>query len=165
MGLKEVHPPKWADRFLQWYCRPDLIEEIQGDVYEMFYRKSADNKNTAKVQFIWNVLRFFRLKNIKKQKRNHYPSNLSLSMYKSYFISGLRNITRNMTSASINIIGLSIALACGVTVFLWIDSYYNRDKFHEKGDRLYLLMNKMKSADEVENWASITLPSGPGVKG
>ena len=153
MGLKEVHPPKWADRFLQWYCRPDLIEEIQGDVYEMFYRKVPENKKFAKVQFVWNVLRFFRLKNIKKQKRNHYHSNLSLSMYKSYFISGLRNIMRNLTSSSINIVGLSIALACGVTIFLLIDSYYNRDKFHEKGDRLYLLMNKMKSADEVENWA------------
>ena len=164
MGLKQVHPPKWADRFLKWYCRPDLIEEVQGDVYEMFYRKAADNKNTAKVQFIWNVFRFFRLKNIKKQKRNHYPSNFSLSMYKSYFISGLRNITRNLTSASINIIGLSIALACGVTVFLWIDSYYNRDKFHEKGDRLYLLMNKMKSADEIENWGRSPYLLGPALR-
>jgi hypothetical protein len=48
MGLREVHPPKWADRFLQWYCRPDLIEEIQGDVYEMFYRQAVDNKSMAR---------------------------------------------------------------------------------------------------------------------
>ena len=164
MGLKEIHPPKWADRFLQWYCRPDLIEEIQGDVYEMFYRKVADNKKIAKAQFIWNVIRFFRFKNIKKQNRKHYPSNFSLSMYKSYFISGLRNILRNLTSSSINIVGLSIALACGVTIFLLLDSYYNRDKFHEKGDRLYLLMNKMKSADEVKNWGRSPYLLGPALR-
>jgi len=164
MGLRRIHPPKWADRFLEWYCHPDLIEEIQGDIYEMFYRKAARQKNTAKVQFIWNVVRFFRWKNIKKEKRNHYPSNINLSMYKSYFVSALRNITRNLTSSSINIVGLSIALACGVTIFLLIDSYYNRDKFHEKGDRLYLLMNRMKSADEVENWARSPYLLGPSLR-
>jgi putative ABC transport system permease protein len=164
MGVKQVHPPKWASRFLEWYCRPDLIEEIQGDVYEMFYRKVSANENVAKVQFIWNVFRFFRLKNIKKQRTHRYQSNFSLSMYKSYLISGLRNITRNLTSSSINIVGLSIALACGVTIFLLIDSYYNRDKFHEKGDRLYLLMNKMKSADEVENWARSPYLLGPALR-
>ena len=164
MGLKQIHPPKWADRFLQWYCRPDLIEEVQGDVYEMFYRKASDNRNLAKAQFIWNVIRFFRLKNIRRQKRQYYQSNFSLSMYKSYLISGLRNITRNLTSSSINIVGLSIAIACGVTIFLLIDSYYNRDKFHEKGDRLYLLMNRMKSADEVENWARSPYLLGPALR-
>jgi putative ABC transport system permease protein len=164
MGLKNLHPPKWANRFLEWYCRPDLIEEIQGDVYEMFYRKVRENKNFAKAQFIWNVFRFFRLKNIKKQQRNHYASNITLSMYKSYFISGLRNIMRNLTSSSINLVGLSIALACGVTIFLLIDSYYNRDKFHEKGDRLYLLMNKMKSADEVKNWGRSPYLLGPALR-
>lgn len=164
MGVRGAHPPKWADRFLEWYCRPDLIEEIQGDVHEMFYRKASVNKNIAKAQFIWNVLRFFRWKNIKKQKRNHYPSTFNLAMYKSYFISGLRNILRNFTSSSINIVGLSIALACGITIFLLLDSYYNRDRFHEKGDRLYLLMNKMKSADEVENWTRSPYLLGPALK-
>ncbi|HEY5919508.1 MAG TPA: ABC transporter permease, partial [Chryseolinea sp.] len=164
MGLKEIHPPKWADRFLQWYCHPELIEEIQGDVYEMFYRKVSDHKNVAKVQFIWNVLRFFRLKNIKKRKRNFHPSTFNVSMYQSYFVSGLRNILRNLTSSSINIVGLSIALACGVTIFLFLDSYYHRDKFHEKGDRVYLMMNKMKSADEVENWARSPYLFGPALK-
>jgi putative ABC transport system permease protein len=31
-------PPRWADRFLAWYCRHDLLEEIQGDVYELYGR-------------------------------------------------------------------------------------------------------------------------------
>ena len=56
MGLEDIRPPKWADRFLKWYCRPDLIEEMQGDVYEMFYGKAPQNKNLAKAQFIWNVI-------------------------------------------------------------------------------------------------------------
>jgi len=34
--LKEITPPKWADRFFEWYCNPDMQEEIQGDLYESF---------------------------------------------------------------------------------------------------------------------------------
>lgn len=162
--MSRIHPPKWADRFLEWYCHPDVLEEIQGDIHEIFYRKSDKNHRIARFQFVWNVIRFFRLKNIKKRKRNYSSSTLSTAMIKSYFLSGFRNITKNLVPSSINIIGLSIALACGVTIFLLIDSYYNRDTFHEKGDRLYLLMNKMKSADEVENWARSPYLLGPSIK-
>jgi putative ABC transport system permease protein len=36
--MQRPNPPKWADRFLNWYCRPDLLEEIQGDAYELYDR-------------------------------------------------------------------------------------------------------------------------------
>jgi putative ABC transport system permease protein len=54
-----VKPPRWADKFLQWYCRPDLLEEIQGDAYELFERTCKENPRKAKRQFVWNVVRFF----------------------------------------------------------------------------------------------------------
>ncbi len=79
----KISPPKWADKFLQWYCRPDLLEEIQGDAYELFYRTVKESKRKANPHFIWNVLRFFRLKNIKRAKRN-YESNLSAAMLKEH---------------------------------------------------------------------------------
>lgn len=164
MGIKNVQPPRWADRFLEWYCRPEVLEEIQGDIYEIFNRSAQNNRRFASAQYAWNVIRFFRLKNIKKGKSNYSTSSLSAAMFKSYFISGVRNITRNIVPSSINIVGLSIALACAVTIFLMTDSYYHRDTFHEKGDRLYLLMNKMKSADDVENWARSPYLLGPSLK-
>ena len=33
-------PPLWADRFLVWFCRPDLLEDLQGDLYELFEEKA-----------------------------------------------------------------------------------------------------------------------------
>jgi putative ABC transport system permease protein len=145
------HPPRWADRFLEWYCHPALLEDIQGDAYELFFRTSRKNKRVADLQFIWNVFRFFRWKNIRPAQRiNSTPS---LAMLKSYLVTGLRSIFRNLTASSINIVGLSIALASGITVFLLIDSYYHRDTFHEKGDRIYMVMNEMKSGDRLENWS------------
>ena len=87
-------PPKWADRFLQWYCRPELLEEIQGDTHELFYRKAKESKSKAALLFIWNVLRFFRWKNIKRTK-NKYESNTSTSMLQNFFKTAFRNIIKN----------------------------------------------------------------------
>jgi ABC-type antimicrobial peptide transport system permease subunit len=85
-------------------------------------------------------------------------------MLKSYLIVGFRNITRNLVPASVNIIGLSIALACTVSIFIILDSYYNLDGIHKKGDRLYLLMNKVKTGDNTSNWASSPYLFGPSLQ-
>ena len=148
-----LHPPKWADLFLQWYCNPDLLEEIQGDAYELFYRRAKESRRMARLQFVWNVIRFFKWKNIRKKRKATY-SNTSVSMFKSYFITGVRNIGRNLAPSLINVSGLSIALACAVTIFILIDSYYDLDSMHSKGDRIFLLTNKVKGSEEPQHWAN-----------
>lgn len=57
-----ANPPKWADALLRWFCDPDLLEEVQGDLYELhYYRCSHDGRRYADVKFAWEVLRLFRL--------------------------------------------------------------------------------------------------------
>jgi hypothetical protein len=35
---KNDSPPKWAARLLSWYCKPELLEDLQGDLNEYFDR-------------------------------------------------------------------------------------------------------------------------------
>ena len=42
--MKESHPPKWADRFLAWYCDPDLLEEIKVEHRRLLKAKKAKTK-------------------------------------------------------------------------------------------------------------------------
>ena len=35
---KTPQPPKWATWFLHLYCRPDLLEDLEGDLTEIFQR-------------------------------------------------------------------------------------------------------------------------------
>jgi hypothetical protein len=59
-------PPQWADKFLQLYCHPDVIEDIQGDLYELYYyRLMKEGKFWADLKFIWEVVRFFRWGNVR----------------------------------------------------------------------------------------------------
>ncbi|MEO1049334.1 MAG: permease prefix domain 2-containing transporter [Bacteroidota bacterium] len=71
MDQKEEHinPPKWVDRFLEWYCADHLIDEIQGDLHEAYhYRRQQLGKTRANLWFMLDVIRFFRPSSFRKQK-------------------------------------------------------------------------------------------------
>src|SRR6478736_6906666 len=134
---KRPNPPKWPTRFLEWYCRPELLNEIQGDVFELFYREAKVSKRKADWRFAWNVFRFFRWKNISKKRFSIKLS--SIDMLKSYLLSGVRSMLRNATPSVIDIAGLSLAIGCAVSIFILEDSYFNLDAMHEKGNRIALV--------------------------
>lgn len=150
-----ISPPRWADRFLEWYCRPDLLEEIQGDAHELYHRKVKEKKWLADIQFIWNVFRFFRFKNISALKFNT-PG----FMFKSYFIIGLRNALRNGATSFINIFGLAVGIAGAITIFIFADQFFHSDDFQLKRDRIYEITNVVN-----RNNHSMTLSDVPIVLG
>ena len=51
-----------------------------------------------------------------------------------------RNFKRFKTTFFINLIGLSTGLACTLLIYLWVQDELQMDKFHEKDDRLYQVM-------------------------
>lgn len=150
-------PPRWANRFLEWYCNPELLEEIQGDANELFYRTAKESERKAKLNYTWNVIRFFRWRNIRKDRIQIY-SHPSTMMFKSYLVTGYRNLLRNLTTSAINIVGLSIAIACAVLIFILEDSYYNLDAMHVNGARIGLVVNHVKEGDQRSQWARSPVP-------
>jgi ABC-type antimicrobial peptide transport system permease subunit len=158
-------PPRWAERFLEWYCNPELLEDIQGDAHELYFKQiHKGSKRKADLQFVWNVLRYFRWSNMKRNRKYSSHSSTSAAMFKSYFISGIRSMLRNIVPSSINIAGMSVALGCAITIFILIDSFYNLDTMHKKGDRIYLVMDQVKGGDETESWSSSPYLLGPALQ-
>lgn len=156
-------PPKWADRFLKWYCDPKLLEEIEGDIYELFDRRiKSEGPGKAKMKFVWDVLRFFRLSNIKKGNRYRSPL-FGIILIRSFLNTGLRHIYKNLTTSLISILGLAIALGLCITSIIFYDIQVNLDEFHTKGDRIYQVTRIMKS-DEGRYLAGNTpIPLGPSI--
>ena len=60
-------------------------------------------------------------------------------MLKNYLITAWRNLLRNRVYSAVNILGLALALGCGLLVsqFVWHEVRF--DGFHEKGDRVHLV--------------------------
>ncbi len=156
-------PPRWAERFLRWYCNPRYHEEIEGDIYELFDRRiETQNEKTAKLKFIWDVFRFFRWSNIKRSNSKSIKMN-RLVLFRNYLKLGFRNMQKNMVSSAINIIGLAVALGITITTFVFIDLQFSMDQYHTKKDRIYQITNYVEEEDGTEIWGDSPMPLGPAL--
>ncbi|HEX5172357.1 MAG TPA: ABC transporter permease [Cyclobacteriaceae bacterium] len=152
----KVHPPKRALKFLRWFCREDFIEEIEGDLTEIFEKQYEVSPQKAKIKFAWNVIKYFRPEFI-KSFRNHYQPN-SYDMYKSYFKIGWRNLMKDKMHAFINIAGLSMGMATAILIGLWMYDELSYDKSFENYDRIARVIQNVTNNGEVQTWRGVPYP-------
>lgn len=148
-------PPKWANRFLEWYCRHDLLEDLQGDLYEHFDR-NLTNKGLryAKITYWLDVIKFCKPYTIRKFKIINNIN--SIVMFQNYFKTSLRSIARNKLFSAINIFGLAVGMSVCllmITLFMEVRSY---DRLHEDADRIYRINNIYQSLDEDPSYFAST---------
>lgn len=158
--MNKPTPPKWADRFLEWYCRADRLEEIQGDVHELFHRMVKSRPRLARWLFAWNVFRFLRWRNL----RHTRPINPVNPMFSSYLLIGLRSTLRNGMASLINIGGLALGVAGAITIFIFADQWFHTDDFHEKRGRIYEITNIVNRDSTLVTLADTPLLLGPMLK-
>lgn len=160
MKSNETYPPKWCDRFLEWYCDEPLLEEIQGDSLEIFHiRVEEEGVASAKRKYAWDVLRFFRWSNIKKHK-TYYNSINNIAMLKNYVKIGFRSLLKNRVPSTINIFGLSLSIACTVVVFMFLDFQNNMDSYHKNAQDIYQVTNWIENNEGMNQWGRTPVPLG-----
>jgi len=58
-------------------------------------------------------------------------------MFRSFLIIALRNINRNRLFSFINVLGLSIGLACVFVILLYVRNEFSYDRYHEDGKYIF----------------------------
>ena len=152
-------PPERALKFLRWFCREDYIEEIEGDLTEIFEKQCETSPGKAKAKFVWNVIKYFRPRFIKSFKVRYHAN--PADMFRHNILITYRNFLRYKSSFFINFAGLSSGLACVLLIYLWVIDEMRVDKFHEKGARLYQIFQKLNTGSSVE---TIEYTPGPLAK-
>lgn len=148
------HPPKWAEKFLKWYCHTDLQEEIHGDAKELFLQRlKKDGIRKARLKYIWDVLRFFRLSNIKSPDTIQNSTLINSGMLSNYLRIVTRNLFKHKLYATINTLGLCIGILCFTLSFLYVSHEFSYESFHNKADRVYRLTQKYVNAGYDTHWA------------
>ncbi|MEP0987466.1 ABC transporter permease [Ekhidna sp.] len=128
-------PPKLADRFLAWFCDERLIEDLQGDLYELYIkRRERSGKLLANILYVWWVLRSFRISAL---KRNQKLNNSFMTMTKNNFKIALRVLWRDKFNSSLNLLGLMIGITCFLLLGFYVKQEVSFDQFHAKKDRIY----------------------------
>lgn len=165
MEEKKHNPPVWAERFLSWYCRPELLEDLQGDLNEYFARNLKTRGATrARMIYIFDVLKFLRSYTLRKPKFINFL--IQWLMLGSYIKTSGRSIVRNKLFSFINIIGLAISMAVGLLLIVLLSDMNGYDKFHKNHDRIYRVISKYTYLDQENDdyFASTSLRAGQSIQ-
>ena len=99
MKIKNTRPPKWADKLLSWFCKDEVLENIQGDLHEIYQKRIAIlGRNKANLLFVRDVLSLLRPRLVRKldggYRLNHY------GVFKNHLKTSARTIRHNALFSS-----------------------------------------------------------------
>src|SRR5688572_16013486 len=162
--MEKIKPPKFFLRFFRWFCDPSIAEDIEGDLLEMFQREAATGKVVnAKLRFSINTLRLFRPGIIKKIGRSSQFTHPS-PMFKNYFITSMRSLMRSKGFSMINIVGLAVGLATFSLISLYVYHELSFDRYHKKADRIFRIVENLRTENEMLFQSTSSPPMGPRMK-
>jgi len=146
-----IQPPSWPLRLLRFFVKKNYLEEIEGDMEEIFV-ENLEIHSTKKSRRLYN-LEVFKL--MKPALIKHLGGTQKLNyigMLQHNLLITLRGFKRHKTTFIINLIGLSTGLAAALLIFLWVEDERTVDTFHEKDNQLYWIMANFSINDDVRTW-------------
>jgi putative ABC transport system permease protein len=147
-------PPPWARRLLQLFAVPDNLEELDGDLLEMYaYWVKTVGIRKARWKYMMSVLRllrpFARSKRLEQYPRTYLFSHV---MIRNYFKIAFRNFVNNKGYSAINLGGLAVGMAVAMLVGLWLYDELSFNKYHKNYENIAQVMTKYTgTGDHVVN--------------
>jgi len=142
--MTNKNPPRLPLRLLKWFCRSDYLIDVEGDLWELYQRRVTDvGQRKARWLLYKDVLLLFRPGMIRPIMTT-YNQLIYPSMFRHNLLITYRSFLRNKSSFLINLIGLSTGLASVFLIYLWVNDELSVDKFHEKDDHLYQVMENLE---------------------
>jgi ABC-type antimicrobial peptide transport system permease subunit len=150
------NPPKIFLRFFRWFCKPQLLKHIEGDLRELYGERLKEfGKRKADVRFIVDVLFLFRPGIIRQP--HGYTHRNTYGMYKSYFKIGWRNLLRSKGYSLINIGGLAIGMTVAILNALAIWHEFNFNKYFENYDNIAHVAETGIDRENGGRWLGTTM--------
>ncbi|GAB3703232.1 ABC transporter permease [Spirosoma flavus] len=169
---KHTEPPRWAERFLTRIMAPQLWDEVLGDLYELFqtYRQRYGD-TSARLLYVLEILLLLhpRLWRKPAQSTRQYskPSDYSqpnpMDMLSNYVKIAFRKLNRHKSYTLINVVSLSLGIACVILIFTLVKYHLSFDTFHANGDRIYRIFTELHT-DKVTYSTGVPNPMGEAFK-
>lgn len=153
MKTPDPFPPRAFVRFFRWYCHPGIVDYIEGDLLEVYYKRvNESGKRKADVRFLIDVLLLFRPGIIRPKRR--YQNINNNSMFKTYFKVGWRTLLKNKGYSFINTGGLALGMTVAILIGLWMYDELTFDSSHSNHERIAQVMHLESSNGLVRTIAS-----------
>lgn len=143
-------------RFLQWFCRADYLEELEGDLVELYEKRYEDSPSKAKRSLWWSVIRYFRPGFIKEFKIGQHS--ISTAMFQNNLKIAWRTLKRQPFFTFLNTFGLAIGMAGGLLVALFIQDELSYDKMFDGAERIHRVNISNRIGGETNDYAGVSGP-------
>lgn len=155
--IPDIKPPQFPLSVLRWFCNPKLLEDLEGDLAELFQSRATKNIHRAKLLYALDVLLLFRPGIIRKIGHLNHVN--SIDMLFNHIRTAVRHAFKYKGYTAINIAGLVVGLASCLLILLWVSDETAKDQFHTKADRLYQVWrNMVQSNGDIQTTYGIPLP-------
>ncbi|MEI9919322.1 MAG: ABC transporter permease [Bacteroidota bacterium] len=160
--------PRVAERLFDWYCGHAKVDDLRGDMEEVFHRNVETVGYRKAKRIYWRqVLSLIFSYAIRKRKissSNHPLSSTSTNpfdMLGNYFKVGYRNLMRHRYFTVLNIIGLAIGMSVSLLIITVFISAGNYDEFHVNKKKIYRVLT---TTSEKKDYASAPAILGEKLK-
>jgi len=152
-----MKPPRWADRFLEWYCNPELREDLQGDLHERFnVRVNERGGFYARVLFVIDVISFIQPYTLRRSNRS------GNSMLHNMIIPNLRfsvrYLTRHKFFTGLHIFGLTLGISVNIVIFLFIRYELSFDTWSDDSSRTYRVNSSWQESNQRFSMYATPIP-------
>jgi putative ABC transport system permease protein len=151
-----IPAPKRALQFLRWFCREDFLDEIEGDLLELYELEYATAPKKARRQFYWNVIQHFRPAYIKLFHQTH--KNITLYMFKNDLKIASRMLKKRPFLSFLNIMGLAIGIAGSLIIGLQLKDELTFNQMFADAERIYRVNIDNRTNGETNYYASVSGP-------
>ena len=157
-------PPQWPLKLLRFFVKKEYVEEIEGDMEEIFYENVEQlSYRKAKRIYTWEMVKLLRpalMRNMGViQNLNQY------GMFKNYFKVSLRSLMKNPVNSFINVFGLAVAIGVCVFGYAFARWTVSTDQFHENKHSVYLTTFFANRDGSAQQFGTTPRPLGEMLKG
>lgn len=151
----------FALRLFRWFCRPDLVRSIEGDLIELYHNRiKSSGEKKARLLMIVDVLLLFRPGIIRSV--NFSFTIIRYDMIRNYLLTAYRNLVKNKTYSIINITGLALGIAASLLMLSYLRFERNYDSFHKNADRIYRVPMTVTEKGTLPQRFAFTYPAVAG---
>ena len=152
-------PPKRLRQVLEWLYGSDTVEDLIGDLDEIFYRNSELGKKTAAWEYnkqILSLLFSYGVKRRKRMQKKKYVESNYYIMHKSYLNLLVRSLRKDKLFSIIRLSNLVIGIAVSLLCWIYVRYELSYEKSFQNSEQIYRLQHQ--TPDKI--WAAVPRAAG-----
>lgn len=154
------HPPRIGKRILRWFVHAEFVEEVEGDLDEIFYERLRHaSLLKTKLQYLMDVFGA-----IRPYRQSRRSTRIGHELVNLVFLRlTCRSLSRRKAFSVINIAALGIGLASFLLILEYVAFERSYDTFHRNADKIYRVAFNWGEEDYKGENSSVYASSVPAM--